>query len=351
MRALVPDSIGGIFVPDLKMGAAFILLAAIVNAAFALPMKWMRQWSWENIWSVWSFFSLLAFPFLAAYITVPRLFASYEEVATGVIERVVLYGFAWGIAQVLFGISVERSGMALTFSIVLGTSAAVGALLPFVRLHSELLFTNVGGFIVAGVFFVACGMAFCALAGFRREREAGAPYGSRHIGSFGPGLIIASVSGLCASFMNIGISFAGPLLTIATRHGARPYWSLNAVWLPLLIGGAVPNLGYCVHLLIKRRSSAKFTQPGTSSYWLFCILMSVFWFGSSLAYGVASYYLGALGPIVGWPVFMSLIVICASMFGVISGEWRTATRRPLKLHIAGIALLVLALFLLSRVNA
>ena len=336
--------------PDLKMGAAFVLLAAIVNAGFALPMKWMRQWSWENIWSIWSVFSLLLFPFLAAYLTVPRLFAGYEEVATGVVERVVLYGFAWGIAQVLFGLSVERIGMALTFSIVLGTSAAVGTLLPFIRLHSDLLFTNVGGFIVGGVFFVACGMVFCALAGFRREREAGTSSGLYHTGSFRTGLIIASVSGLCASFMNIGISFAGPLLTVAARHGAKPYWSLNAVWLPLLIGGAIPNLAYCVYLLIKRRSVGKFVQAGTSSYWLFCALMSVFWFGSSLAYGVASYYLGSLGPIVGWPVFMSLIVICASVLGWVSGEWRTSTRRPLQLHIAGIALLVLALFLLSRVN-
>jgi len=332
------------------MGAAFVLLAAIVNAGFALPMKWMRQWSWENIWSIWSVFSLLLFPFLAAYLTVPRLFAGYEEVATGVVERVVLYGFAWGIAQVLFGLSVERIGMALTFSIVLGTSAAVGTLLPFIRLHSDLLFTNVGGFIVGGVFFVACGMVFCALAGFRREREADTSSGSHHTGSFRTGLIIASVSGLCASFMNIGISFAGPLLTVAARHGAKPYWSLNAVWLPLLIGGAIPNLAYCVYLLIKRRSVGKFVQAGTSSYWLFCALMSVFWFGSSLAYGVASYYLGSLGPIVGWPVFMSLIVICASVLGWVSGEWRTSTRRPLQLHIAGIALLVLALFLLSRVN-
>jgi L-rhamnose-H+ transport protein len=336
---------------DLKTGAGFVLLAAVANASFALPMKWMPRWSWENIWSVWSILALLVFPFLAATFTVPDLAVGYHEVSTGVITSVVFYGFAWGIAQVLFGLSVERIGMALTFSIVLGTSAAVGALLPFIRLHSELLFTAAGGFIVASVLFVACGMTLCALAGFRRENEARTAPGLHRTGSFRAGLITALVSGLCASFMNIGLSFAAPLLAMATKHGAAPYWSLNAVWLPLLAGGAVPNLAYCVHLLVKRRSMSKFAESGTFSYWLFCILMSVFWFGSSLAYGVASFYLGSLGPIVGWPVFMSLIVICASVFGWISGEWRTSTQRPLQLHIAGIALLVLALFMLSRVNA
>ena len=167
-------------------------------------------------------------------------------------------------------------------------------------------------------------------------------------GSQRGGIVLAFVSGLCASFMNLGISFAAPLLAMATRHGAHPYWSLNAVWPPLLVGGAYPNLYYSIHLLVKRRSLRGFELPETSVYWLFCVLMSVLWFGSSLAYGVASFYLGTLGPIVGWPVFMSLIVICASVLGLISGEWRTATRRPLQLHIAGIALLVLALFFLSR---
>ncbi len=151
--------------------------------------------------------------------------------------------------------------------------------------------------------------------------------------------------------MNIGISFAAPLLEMAARHGTKPYWSLNAVWLPLLLGGAAPNLAYCGFLFFRRRSLADFGRSETSSYWLFCALMSACWFGSSLAYGVASYYLGSLGPMIGWPVFMSLIVICASALGWISGEWRAATRRPLQLHLAGIALLVLALFCLSRVNA
>lgn len=333
------------------MGAAFVLVAAVANASFALPMKWMRRWSWENMWSVWSLLSLLAFPLLAAYATIPRLFAGYEDVGSGVIARVMLYGFAWGIAQVLFGLSVDRIGMALTFSIVLGTSAATGTLVPFVHLHSDLLFTRVGGYIVSGVFFVACGMVFCARAGFRRENEARAIPSPQHTGSFRTGLIIASVSGLCAGFMNIGISFAAPLLAMAASHGAKPYWSLNAVWLPLLIGGAIPNGAYCAQLLIKRRSFSSFFEPGTSSYWLYCALMSVLWFGSSVAYGVASFYLGPQGPIVGWPVFMSLIVICAGILGWISGEWSSATRRPLQLHIAGIALLVFALFLLSRVNA
>jgi L-rhamnose-H+ transport protein len=336
---------------DLKIGGAFVLLAAIANASFALPMKWMPRWSWENVWLLWSVCALLIFPFTVAVLTVPHLFAGYRTVAPEVILRVILFGFAWGIAQVLFGLSVDKIGMALTFSIVLGTSAAVGTIVPFIRLHSELLLTPIGFLVIAGVVGVSLGMVLCAQAGFRRERETeSAPY-LRQGGSFREGLVLAFVSGLCASFMNIGISFAAAILTMAAQHGARPYWCLNAVWFPLLVGGAIPNIAYCVLLLMRRRSLNHFSRQNTSAYWSFCIAMAILWFGSSLAYGVASFYLGPLGPIIGWPVFMSLIVICASILGWISGEWRTATRRPLQLHIAGIALLVLSLFFFSRVSA
>jgi L-rhamnose-H+ transport protein len=335
--------------PDLKVGGAFVLLAAIANASFALPMKWMSRWSWENIWLVWSICSLLILPLLAAFLTVPHLFAGYEEISSGALLRVIFFGFAWGIAQVLFGLSVDKIGLALTFSIVLGTSAAAGTIFPFIRLHLKLLLTHVGFLVVIGVACVSLGMVLCAQAGFLREREAGdAPHRN---GSFRGGLILAFVSGLCASFMNIGISFAASILAMAAQHGAKSYWCLNAVWLPLLVGGAIPNITYCCFLLMRRRSLGHFTRQNTSSYWFLSIVMSVLWFGSSLAYGVASFYLGMLGPIVGWPIFMSLIVICASALGWISGEWRTTTRHPLQLHVAGIALLILSLFFFSRVSA
>ncbi len=334
--------------PDLRTGGAIVLLAAIANASFALPMKWMPRWKWENVWLVWSIVSLLLLPLAAASLSVPRLVAGYGEVAPAVIARVVLFGFAWGIAQVLFGLSVDRIGMALTFSIVLGTSAAVGTIVPFIRLHPELLRTKAGAFVTAGVVCVAAGMVLCARAGLKREREATPSSSTMEKGSNRGGLTLAFVSGLCASFMNLGISFAAPLLAMATQHGTHVWWGLNAVWLPLLAGGAMPNIAYSVYLLRRNGSFKEFREYDQRHYWLSCVLMSMLWFGSSLAYGVASFYLGTLGPIVGWPVFMSLIVICASLLGWISGEWRTATRRPLKLHVAGIAFLVLALFFLSR---
>lgn len=75
--------------------------------------------------------------------------------------------------------------------------------------------------------------------------------------------------------------------------------------------------------------------------------MAVFWFGSTLLYGLSAVQLGAWGPILGWPLFMSLIVITASMLGMLTGEWKDSGLRPIRIQWAGVGLLVLAVFILA----
>jgi L-rhamnose-H+ transport protein len=336
----------------LGAGGPLVLLAAVMNASFTLPMKRMAGWSWENTWLVWSIFALVMLPLAAAVGTVPGVLAGYGTVSSASLLRVVLFGAAWGVAQVLFGLSVADIGIALTFSLVLGISAAVGTVVPFVSLHPDLLLTRTGFFVWSGVALVCLGMVCCAMAGRQRERETvadlHAPTARTDVRSFRQGLLLACVSGLCASFMNLGISFASPLLSMAAAHGSLPYWRVNAVWLPLLLGGAIPNVLYCFYLFSRRRTASNFLQRGTSTYWLLAFLMAALWFGSTLLFGVANFYLGSLGPVLGWPVFMSLIVISASLLGWATGEWRTASARPFRLQLTGIALLVVAVFSFSR---
>jgi L-rhamnose-H+ transport protein len=252
---------------------------------------------------------------------------------------------------VLFGLSVVQIGVALTFSIVLGLSAAVGTVIPFLVLHHNLFGTKDGALIVSGILFIIFGMTLFAKAGSLREQERGkASVGISKV-PFRRGLILAVVSGFCASFMNLGLSFAGSLLRMASDHGSKPFWQVNAVWPLLLLGGAVPNLLYCSFLQRKNQTSTRFAVKEASLYIVFCFGMAALWFGSSLLFGVATFQLGALGGVIGWPMFMALIVIAASVFGWLSGEWKGGSRRPLKLQCAGIAILTLAIILLSRVRA
>jgi len=329
-------------------GLSLLIVAAAMNASFALPMKFTRKWAWENTWLAWSIFALVLLPISVTLLTVPSLGDVYSRAGLASVLKVAAYGAGWGVSQVLFGLALQSVGIALTFSIVLGLSAAMGSLIPLFSLHQDKMFSPAGGAIFAGVVLVIAGVAVCAIAGRMRDQAQGQADSSSK--PFARGLAMAIAAGICASLMNFGVAFGGSLVSAAASAGARPEWTINTIWLPLMMGGAVPNILYCLFLLRRNRTSANFNVNGTSSYWLLAMVMAIFWFGSTLMYGVASGKLGAMGAVLGWPLFMSLIVIGASVVGVLTGEWKSSGSKPLRIQMTGVAVLVIAVIVLSRAS-
>jgi L-rhamnose-H+ transport protein len=325
-------------------GLAILVVAGIMNASFTLPMKFTRRWSWENTWLAWSLIALLVLPTVAAWATIPHLAEVYQSVAVSILVAVVFLGMGWGVAQLLFGLAVDWIGIALTFSLVLGTSAGAGALVPFIRLHPERLNTPAGYGVIAGVLLVFAGVLTCAYAGRQRERATQTSTGSRR--NVTVGLALAIICGLAASLMNLGVVFGAPLSHAALQFGAKEFNASNVIWLPLLYGGAVPNILYCLWLLKKNGSTMKFGSGGVN-HWALSGVMAIFWFGSTLLYGLSATQMGSLGPILGWPLFMSLIVIAASLLGMFTGEWKDSGAAPLRIQWIGVGLLIIAVFVLA----
>ena len=328
-----------------ELGFILLAVAGLMNASFTLPMKFTRRWAWENTWLVWSFFALLALPAVAAFCTVPELAAVYRASGFAQVAHVMIFGAGWGLSQVFFGIAVEAIGIALTFSLVLGTSAAIGALIPLLRLDPEKLHTPAGPILLLGIATVLLGVAICAVAG--RMRESAKPLATgKQRSNATAGLILAIVCGCLASCMNLGFAFGSLLKDLAIQHGANSASAANAVWLPLLAAGALPNVLYCGVLLYKNSSGGNFLRSGLD-HWMLALAMAVFWFGSVLLYGVSVSQLSPLGTAVGWPLFMSLIVIAASLLGIATGEWKGSGRWPLTIQLTGVAALVIAIFILA----
>lgn len=327
-------------------GLMLVTVAGVANATFALPMKFARKWAWENIWLAWTMFALVLLPVAVAFASIPSLSAVYRDAGAGAVGVVMLCGAGWGLAQVLFGLSIDAIGIGLTFSIVLGVSAAVGSLIPLFRLQHAA-----GGFAVAGSLFlgialVLAGVCACAVAGRLREKAQTGREEKRK--SFTVGLAMALCSGLCAASMNFGVAFGQPILRNATAHGAAPQQVVNAVWVPLLIAGAIPNIAYCVYLLARQHTWINFRSRQTPVYMALALVMAILWFFSTALYGVATTELGELGVVVGWPVFMSLIVVTAGLLGMFTGEWKHSGKKPVALQVVGMLLLVMAVVTLSR---
>ena len=324
-------------------GIATLIIAGVMNASFAMPMKYARKWAWENTWLAWTMFALIVLPLAAALMTIPNLSMVYRSAPPDIVLEILGFGAGWGIAQVLFGLAVDMIGITLAFSVVLGTSAAVGSLIPMMSLHREHLNSTAGYAVIGAIASVLLGVMLCAAAGRLRDRPSALPDSSKVPTS--QGLLLAVLCGLGASLMNFGIAFGTPLVDVARSFGASGPNAINAVWLPLLLAGAVPNVVYCAWLMKRNRSASRYREG--RSHWALAAIMAIFWFGSTLLYGVAAGQLGVWGPILGWPLFMSLIVITATMLGMFTGEWKNCGPLPLRVQWTGVTVLVLAIFILA----
>jgi len=330
------------------LGLGMLLLAGGMNGSFTLPMKFTRRWAWENTWLVYTLFALGVFPPLITFATVPALGSVYAQSGMGPVVMVALFGAGWGISQIFFGLAVEAVGIALAFSIILGIAAVVGSLIPLIRLHPEKILTAGGAAVLAGIALMLIGIGICAVAGRRREAAlGGGPTVKRSIGK---GLFFCLISGLGSALVNFGLAFGTPLIDAARRADTSALWAPNAVWLPLMWAGGIPNVAYCIYLMNQNKTGNRFGAEGTGSHWVLAAAMALFWFGSTVMYGAATVTLGELGTVLGWPLFMSLIVITASVWGILTGEWKSTGRGPLRLMSAGVGVLVVAVFVLSAAS-
>ena len=334
--------------PQTAVGLTLLVLAGAMNGSFTLPMKFTRSWAWENTWLSWTIFALLLFPVILTLATANHIGELYRQQGMmPVAFTVAFFGASWGVSQIFLGLAVEGVGMALSLSVIMGISAAVGALIPLIQYHRDQVFTKGGLVVISGLIVVLAGVGLCGIAGRLREQtSAHAPSGTSVV----KGLLFSLVSGVGSAFVNLGLNAGRPLAEGARALGTPALWANNVVWLPLMIAGAIPNALYCLYLMRRNQTAARLGSPGTSHYWLFGAIMAFFWFGSTVMYGVAANQMGALGTILGWPIFMSLIVLVATTWGVLTGEWQHAGRLPLTMLASGVALLVVAIVVLSASN-
>jgi len=323
-----------------------VLCAAIMNAAYALPMKLNKKWEWEHSWFAFSILGVGVVPTIIALLTVPKLWSTYSLVSGGTLAAMVLFGASWGVSLVFFGLALTRLGLAITFAVCLGTSAAVGALTPLIAQHSNLIMTRQGGLIILGVVMIILGVALCGLAGKHREaalQQASATV--RH--GFWWGYLLAFVSGILGSMLNLGLAYGGSIQRAAQQHGASLAMMSNAVWLPCLYAGFLPGAIYCYILMRKKNNVGQLRLPGTWYYWFAAASMGFLWYGSIILYSISTVKLGALGPSIGWPLFLASIVVASTVFGALTGEWARTGTRPIRTMIVGVSFLVLAIAILS----
>lgn len=330
----------------MPFGLGLILFGGTLVGSFALPIKFARRWPWEAIWLVYSIAGLLLFPIAVAIATLPSLYDIYVRSSASSLVPAALFGFGWGIGAVLFGVGISRLGMSLGYSIIMGLTAALGSLIPMLVLTPSEIATRKGALTLAGLAIILMGVYLCGVASGAKDRTAGATNATSG-GNPRMGLIICILSGILASMLNLAMAFGRDIAAHAVELGASVSNAANAIWVLAVAFGAIANVGYCVFLLIRNRTGSVLRAPNSVSHWLMGTLMGAVWFAGITVYGRGAAALGAWGAVLGWPVFIAVMILTANIVGWLTGEWRGAARRARQTMLAGLAVLGAGVFVIG----
>lgn len=333
----------------MALGVVLAIVSGLMNGTFTLPMRYLGRWSWENVWALFILIACILMPVVIATTTVSRLGEALRQAPTHAIVMAVICGFAWGFGAVMFGQGISAIGISLGNTFVLAISSSLGSFLPILVLQPGKLFERQGEAIMAGTGIAIVGIAFCGYAGKLKEQsQAKENVRQDMVGKGRPfwiGLLLCAGAGVLSAVFNIGYSSAQGIVQSAVRLGNSGFAGSNIVWLLMLTGGAIANLGFCAYLFKKNQTWAKYAQAGSVSLYGLTLLMGLLWGGSIFVYGSAAPKLGKLGPAIGWPLSLSVGLFTANLCGIFAGEWRYS--RAVERVLMGLGLLVLILAIVT----
>jgi len=329
---------------DLLIGFLLVSLAAVLQGTFVLPMTMVRQWSWEHTWATFSLLGMLIFNWIITFLFIPSISSVYFATPSRDLLVVGLFGLGWGVGAVLFGLGMDRLGMALGYPIIMGLIASLGALIPLLVFFPGMLFATRGMILLAGTTLVIFGIVLCSVGGSRKNLT-----GSNSIAAnanlFRIGLVIAIVAGILSCLPNVGMAFGGNMIRVAESLGVSQASTANTVWALLFTMGCVANLAYCWYLMISKDTLGNYWNRETPRNLGWSALMALMWIGSFYLYGAGAVRLGRWGAVAGWPLFISLSIVVGNLWGLWRGEWRDAP--PIARRLLNIGLLVLIMAVIT----
>lgn len=307
---------------QLWLGVIAVVVGGMFQGIFAVPMKYVPQWRYENIWLVYSFSGMVVLPWMMAAATVPNIGRVYALTSTKTLFSIAGFGACWGIGATLTGLGLSMLGIGLGMAIILALSASLGSLIPLIVLNPQRLQTHQGHIYLLATIVMMAGIAFCARAGWLRDGLRAGERRGTHRRWFFAGLIVCCTSGLLSSALNFSYAFGGEAVRHALDLGTSSIWSTGVVTALAVSAGFLANFLYCGYLLLRNGTIGEFVARGAGFGWLCGVLMGLFWFGGQTFYGLGISHMGRLGAVLGWPVLMGMIIITSNAAGVLTGEWK-----------------------------
>jgi len=330
------------------------VLAGICNGSFALPTKHVTKWRFENIWLNFAIWGFIILPWSSMLFLAPQTFAIYSKIPTHLLLIISGGGIFFGIGQVCFARALNSIGMGLSFAINLGIGIALGCGLPLIVQYPDKIFTKFGGIILTSILLTVLGLIFSTHAGAMCQRmkyKATTSLKTEQKKKHSLGVLLAIISGISSASQNFIFAYTNSIQDLALQLGANSLAAANIMWPCYLLWGFIPYMLYMLYLHYKHNSFAMYSLPGVGKYYFFAAIMGVFSYGSLLLYAKATQLMGKLGPIIGWPIFMVVIILTSNFWGWQSNEWRGCSLKAKNILLLGLGFFVLSVITLGYGSA
>jgi L-rhamnose-H+ transport protein len=353
------------------IGIIFHFIGGFASGSFYVPYKKVKGWAWETYWLVGGLFSWLIVPPLAAWLTVPHFANIITQSTLSTFSWTYFWGLLWGIGGLMYGLGMRYLGMSLGNSVLLGFTAAFGALAPsiYYNFHPtpgkttfhDLLTNSWGQVVLAGVVLCLIGIYICGNAGVLKEKELSEEKKKESITEFNlvKGLIVCVIAGILSACFNFGIEAGSSMADSANNiwKASHPLengnflYRNNVIYIVLLWGGLTTNLFWCLILNFRNKTFKDYANLKVSltRNYLFCALAGTTWFLQFFFYGMGESKLGNGAS--SWILHMAFIILVANMWGFVLKEWKGVSKRTLMTIIIGVITIILSVFLVGYGNS
>lgn len=327
------------------IGLLIIAVGSFCQSSSYVPIKKVREWSWESFWLVQGLFAWLVFPLLGAMLAVPAGSSLGDILAAdpAAAWKAAGYGVLWGVGGLTFGLSMRYLGVALGQSIALGTCAGFGTLLPALAGGMNLL-EGKGLVLLLGVMITLSGIAVIGYAGSLRARNMTEEQKRAAVKDFAltKGLLVALLAGVMSACFNLGLHAGKPL----TLEGVNPLFATLPATLAVTLGGLATNAAYCLFQNAKNRTFGDYARPALwANNLFFCALAGVLWYSQFFGFAIGQGFFtpGSVVAAFAWCILMALNVTFSNVWGILLHEWRGASHRTIAVLVGGLVLLIFSL--------
>ena len=357
--------------PNPLIGVVYHWLGGLASGSFYVPYRRVKLWAWETYWLVGGFFSWIIMPWLLAALMTNDLLGVLRESPARDLFWAYTFGVLWGLGGLTFGLTMRYLGMSLGMAVALGYTEAFGTLMPPIfrgQFMTQVLGTQSGQVILAGVGICLLGIVFAGAAGMLKEKEMSQEQKRAAIKEFDlkKGLLMATFSGVMSACFAYGLAAGDPVKAITVRHGTPALWQGLPVLVIVLLGGFTTNSIWCAILNLRNGTGYQYLDarirgaapsrkdepiletvtdaPGEEmatalspaanglarapmlSNYFFSALAGTTWYMQFFFYTMGETQMGRY-KFSSWTLHMASIMIFSTLWGIALKEWKGTGRR------------------------